>query len=160
MMSSSPLLSSLVAGLVVAFVGIPIAVLIVEPAANRDALERENAQEVTPRYAIEEYVTTNPATPPPKRSTDFSLAGLETNMLVEDVTKHFPPEARRSVLPDLDQSGDTHYGWSWKGLVASATVEFSTRSVKSVRLQALEQPSVYVSLPRGLLLGKSTVAVS
>jgi hypothetical protein len=122
---------------------------------------RMSASPQNPVYPIEKYITTSASgSTPAGQSSDYALLGIHDGASIDEVINMFPRDVFPTISPDLTGSGYVTYTWAWKGILLSVDMQVSTRSTSHphVLLESGSLGKVYASLPRGLMLGRSTVA--
>jgi hypothetical protein len=111
------------------------------------------------QYEVEQFLTDNPSHQPAHRSTDQALFGVRLGTPVARIGRMFPPENADPNITRAAEPDDLSYQWAYHGLRLVVEVDRKTKAATGkVSVFQLGRPTVYVSLPNGLLLGKATLS--
>lgn len=106
-------------------------------------------------YAIEDYLTRDPNTQPKKHSDEWAPLGITEGRPISQVAAMFPPESDHSIR--AQGKDDTHAEtWTWHGISVTISAS-STGGSFDPMIERSDSSPYYVSIPLGLMLGKSTI---
>ncbi len=144
---------SLLSGVVLLGIGTVVTLFVTQPHAAKLSASKSGNPPVR-ELPISDYVTEDPRFRPRKSSSDFSLLGIEVGTPVSDVNSLFAGAAKRTVSEEGKQAT---YEWRWRGIRLIVQAAGRVPAVQTMQVN-LERRGLYVSLPRGLLLGEARVS--